>query len=295
MFGSVYHVQTGINYNSFNGPVFSGFIAGTAWTDAEATAWLSNPYELLSWAPLVAPTITSVTGDAGAISNGASTNDPDPTVQVSLSGTGALAGDTMQLYDGTDTSTPLGISYTLTSADIDNGFATVQTGLLTNSTTYNLTARLTDQSGNQTVASGTFTVIENTALPAVIWANGVSGTWQTASDWTPSLVPGANNNVFILPSGISTVTDPQTTTVDTVVTAANATLNITGGTFTITDGTGSDANAGTIQVEGGATLDILPGTLTNTGTLEATTGWDAGSQRHDDHRGQPERTPGRWM
>jgi len=273
MFGSVYHVLTGVNWNSFNGPVFSGFIAGTAWTDAEAISWLSNPYELLSWAPLAAPSITSVTGDAGTIGNGASTNDPDPTVQVSLSGTGAQAGDTLQLfYDGTGTSTPLGISYTLTSTDINNGFATVQTGRLTNGTTYSLTAHLTDQAGNQSDASSTFTVIENTALPAVIWANGISGTWQTASDWTPSVVPGASNNVFILPSGTSTVTDSQSTTIDSVVTAANATLNITGGTFTITNGTGSDANAGTIEVEGGATLNILAGTLTNTGTLEAATG-----------------------
>jgi hypothetical protein len=156
--------------------VFSGFIAGTAWTDAEAISWLSNPYELLSWAPLAAPSITSVTGDAGTIGNGASTNDPDPTVQVSLSGTGAQAGDTLQLfYDGTGTSTPLGISYTLTSTDINNGFATVQTGRLTNGTTYSLTAHLTDQAGNQSDASSTFTVIENTALPAVIWANGITG------------------------------------------------------------------------------------------------------------------------
>ncbi len=32
----------------------------------------------------------------GTLANRAYTNDPDPTVQVSLSGTGALAGDTVQ-------------------------------------------------------------------------------------------------------------------------------------------------------------------------------------------------------
>jgi hypothetical protein len=54
--------------------------------------------------------ITSVTDDVplltGALSNGAHTNDPDLTVQVSLSGTGALAGDTVQLYNGTATGSP---------------------------------------------------------------------------------------------------------------------------------------------------------------------------------------------
>src|SRR5258708_6969820 len=61
MFGSVYHVQTGYNWNSFNGVVFSGFIAGRAWSDAEAVDSVSNPYTLLSWAPpLSAASITSV-------------------------------------------------------------------------------------------------------------------------------------------------------------------------------------------------------------------------------------------
>ena len=108
MFGSVFHVLTGYGWYSFNGPVFSGFIAGTAWTDSEATAWLSNPYELLSWSPPAPPLITTVTDDAGAVSSGVTVNDPDLTVQVSLSGTSAVAGDVLQLYDGTGTGSLLG-------------------------------------------------------------------------------------------------------------------------------------------------------------------------------------------
>jgi hypothetical protein len=119
-----------------------------------------------------APSITSVTDNVapltGPLTNGAYTNDPDPTVQVSLSGTGALAGDTLQLYNGTGTGSPLGTSYTLTSTDISNGFANVQPGTLTNGTTYTLTARITDAAGNQSaVSTNSFTLTEDTTTPTV--------------------------------------------------------------------------------------------------------------------------------
>ena len=118
-----------------------------------------------------APSIATVTDDVapvtGTVANGGSTNDTDLTVKVSVTGTGAVAGDTMQLYDGTGTGNPLGTSYTLTAADITAGFANVQTGTLSNGTTYNITARITDVAGNQSVvSSSTFTVTEDTAAPA---------------------------------------------------------------------------------------------------------------------------------
>jgi hypothetical protein len=79
-----------------------------------------------------AASISSVNDDVapviGPISSGAVTNDPDLTVKVSLSGTGAFAGDTVQLYNGTNTGSQLGSSYALTSTDISNGFANVQNG-----------------------------------------------------------------------------------------------------------------------------------------------------------------------
>ena len=78
-----------------------------------------------------APSITLVTDDVapvtGPLSSGGSTNDPDLTVRVGLSGTNAAAGDTVQLYNGNGTGSPLGTSYTLTTNDITNGFANVQT------------------------------------------------------------------------------------------------------------------------------------------------------------------------
>src|SRR5207253_10108038 len=101
----------------------------------------------------LAPTITSVTDDVapatGTLTSGGSTNDTDLTVQMSLTGTGAVAGDTVQLYDGSGIDSQLGISYTLLAADISNGFADVQTGTLSDGTTYAITARITDSLGGQ--------------------------------------------------------------------------------------------------------------------------------------------------
>src|SRR4029077_574686 len=66
--------------------------------------------------PPTAPTISAVIDNvkAGTLTNGASTNDPSPTVTVSVNGTGAVTGDKIQLYDGNN---PLGGPYVLTAAD----------------------------------------------------------------------------------------------------------------------------------------------------------------------------------
>jgi hypothetical protein len=120
-----------------------------------------SPASIISVTDNVAPV-------TGTLSNGAYTNDPDPTVRVSLSGTGTLVGDTLQLYNGTGTGSPLGNSYTLTSTDISNGFANVQPGTLTNGTTYTLTARITDAAGNQSaISTNSFTLTEDTTTPTV--------------------------------------------------------------------------------------------------------------------------------
>ena len=65
------------------------------------SAGSSGNYSIDTHAP-TAPTISAVTDDVGpvtgALRNGASTDDSDLTVRVSVSGTGAVAGDTIQLY-----------------------------------------------------------------------------------------------------------------------------------------------------------------------------------------------------
>src|SRR5207248_557443 len=118
-----------------------------------------------------APAITSVNDDVspvtGNLTSGARTNDTDLTVTVSLTGTGVVAGDTVQLYNGVGTGSPLGTSYTLLAADITNAFANVQTGTLTNGTTYTITARVTDQAGNQSaVSTNSFAETVDTTAPS---------------------------------------------------------------------------------------------------------------------------------
>ncbi|HKU04837.1 MAG TPA: Ig-like domain-containing protein, partial [Bradyrhizobium sp.] len=142
-----------------------------------------------------APSITSVTDDVppvtGTLTSGGSTNDTDLTVKVSLSGTGAVAGDTVQLYNGTGTGSQLGTSYTLTATDIGNGFANVQTGTLTNGTTYTITARVSDQAGNQSGASGSFVVTETGTAPN---APSIASVTDDVLPVTGTLTSGGSTN-----------------------------------------------------------------------------------------------------
>ena len=86
-------------------------------------------------APVIASVIDDIAPVIGPLISNGSTNDTDLTVRVGLSGTNAVVGDTIQLYNGTGTTSQLA-TYTLTAADIANGFADVQTGALSNGTTY---------------------------------------------------------------------------------------------------------------------------------------------------------------
>jgi hypothetical protein len=156
------------------------------------TGTASLTFTLDTTAPSAA-SIISVTDNVapviGKLTNGAHTNDPDPIVQVGLSGTGALTGDKVQLYNGIGTGNLLGNSYTLTDTDISNGFANLQTGMLTNGTTYTLTARITDVAGNQSaVSTNSFTVTED-ATAGVALANEIfwsNQSTQQVGEWTMS-------------------------------------------------------------------------------------------------------------
>src|SRR4029079_12557649 len=68
------------------------------------------------------PTIQSVNDDfapiLGNVASGGVTNDTTPTLHISFSGTLAVAGDTVQLFDG---SNALGGPITLTGANVTNG------------------------------------------------------------------------------------------------------------------------------------------------------------------------------
>ena len=80
-----------------------------------------------------APRVTSVTDNVSpvlsTVADGGSTNDTTPTIRVSLSGTNAISGDKVQLFDDTSA---LGSSVTLTGTDITNGFVDITPSALTN-------------------------------------------------------------------------------------------------------------------------------------------------------------------
>jgi len=145
-----------------------------------------------------APQITSVSDDVtpvtGTVSSGGATNDVSPTVHVSLADTNAVAGDTVQLYNG---AAALGAAVTLTADHISAVAVDITpTGLAGGA--YSVTAKVTDQAGNvgaastavaftvdatpPTVNTTTLSMAENstaaqtlTANEAVTWSLGTMG------------------------------------------------------------------------------------------------------------------------
>ncbi|QDW47974.1 hypothetical protein FFI89_032165 [Bradyrhizobium sp. KBS0727] len=215
----------------------------------------------------LAPTITSVTDDVspatGTLTSGGSTNDTDLTVQVSLTGTGAAAGDTVQLYDGSGTGSQLGISYTLLAVDISNGFANLQTGTLSDGTTYAITARFTDTLGNQSaVSTNTFTVTEDTTAPAAT----ISGTIGTDTGATATIASGGltRDNTLAL-SG--TVSDADGVSSVQVYDGVNLL-----GTATVSSGTWSFTTAALSEGSHSftATATDVAGNVTTTSAVTAT-------------------------
>ncbi len=98
------------------------------------------------------------------------------------------------------------------------------------------------------------------------WRSGISGSFNTASDWNPVGVPTANDDVAIDAAGTYTVTASSNHTIRSLRTAKTATLAVAHGTLAITHGTGTGANAGTISVGNGAALEI-GGTFDNSGRI----------------------------
>ncbi|PUE47840.1 hypothetical protein B9Z45_16250, partial [Limnohabitans sp. 2KL-17] len=126
-----------------------------------------------------APTLTSLTDNVGAVqgavSNNGNTDDTTPTLRYSLSGTNALAGHQIQLFDGTKS---LGSAVTLTVSDITNGFVDLTPSTLSTGT-YNFNAKLTDKAGNTSNASSSNTV--NITATPTLDLNGASTTGTGSS------------------------------------------------------------------------------------------------------------------
>ena len=261
------------NALSLNG----GTITDAAGNPATLTAALvtDNAGYLVDTTAPSAATITSVTDDVapvtGTLASGASTNDPNLTVNVNLTGTGAVAGDTVQLYNGTGTGSQLGTSYTLLAADISNGFANVQTGTLTNGTTYAITARITDAAGNQSaVSTNTFTETEDTTAPtvsneAITSATGIQNSTLNAGDVVSVTVTMSEavtvNGTPQLALNIGGATVQANYASGTGSTALVFTYTILSGQ---TDTNGISINANALSLNGGTITDAAgnPATLT---------------------------------
>jgi Hint domain-containing protein len=194
-----------------------------------------------------APAITSVTDNVapvtGPLSNGGYTNDTALSVQVSLANTGARVGDTIRLYNGGNSLTS---SYTLKTADIANGYVTLTTNPLSNNTTYNITAVLTDQdNSSEKATSSAFTIHEDTAAPT----ETVPTTRQT-DNWTTSNGEGAGN--LILGTAHGNAISINDTGGSTVLTA---TVSVGSGTFTLGSTTGvtvTNNGSGLVTITGSA-------------------------------------------
>ena len=248
----------------------------------------ANAALVIDTTPTNAPTITSVTDDAGTITgtltSGDSTDDTDLTVTVTLPTTGtlAVAGDTIQLYNS---STALGSAYTLLAADIDYGFANVATGNLTDGTSYTINAKVIDSAGNASSASDNVSVtVDTTATNAPT----ITSVTDNVGSITGTLTSGGRTDDTNL---TVTVTLPTTGTLavagDTIQLYNSSTAlgsaytllagDITAGfanvaTDTLTDGTSYTINAKVIDSAGNAssasgdfsvTVDTTPPIVTD--------------------------------
>src|ERR1035438_8328390 len=106
----------------------------------------------------------------------------------------------------------------------------------------------------------------------VDWTNSVSGGWDTAANWDPNGVPGANDTAVITNAGV-TVSLNSATTVGAVVLGTNAS-----GTVTLSLNNQTLALNGPLTVNPSGSFIVDSGALVgNTNAvLHGTIGWSAG-------------------
>src|SRR5439155_20667622 len=140
-----------------------------------------------------------------------------------------------------------------------NGYVDLQTGTLTNGTTYDVTARITDVAGNQSGASGAFTVTEHTSTaPSAV-----------ATVTTLSADTGSSSTDFITNTASQTVSGTYTGTLgsgETIQVSANGgatwvNATASGGMWSASGVTLTSGN-GTLSVR---TVDTAGNTTTGTG------------------------------
>ena len=106
-----------------------------------------------------------------------------------------------------------------------------------------------------------------------VWNNPVSGTWDTANNWTPNLVPGAADTAIITNAGV-TVSLASSLSVSNIVLGTNGpgtvTLALSGRILTLN---------GTISVNPSGLFSVNPGDILNgnsTAVLTGPIGWNGG-------------------
>ena len=198
---------------------------------------------------------------------------------VAITSTGGVTNQASQLISGTVTETNETLVSGTTVDLYDNGSgtalgtATVQSdGSWSTTVTLaaganSIVAKDTDVAGNTGSSAAAVVYTLNTTSDQWINANG--GSWYDTANasinWAFG-IPFSDENVSINTATTSNVTVASDTLVSTFATVAGSTLEITGGTFTIADGTGTNGNAGTILVDGGASLQ-LTGTIIDSGKI----------------------------
>jgi hypothetical protein len=92
-----------------------------------------------------------------------------------------------------------------------------------------------------------------------IWAHGVSGNFNTGSNWNGGAVPNSSQDADLATAGTFTVTVNIADAVNTVFgvqTSTNAKLDLAEGTFITLNGTDSGANNGTILIGNNTVFEI---------------------------------------
>jgi hypothetical protein len=120
-----------------------------------------------------------------------------------------------------------------------------------------------------------FLLVPITTSPAgvIIWTNTNGGLWNVGSNWSPAIVPGVGDDVWITNTGIYTVTQ------DVHVTVASLTLGGASGSQTLTNAGASLTVGGAIAVQTNGVLGLGNGTLATSGglTLNGHCLWHAGT------------------
>jgi alpha-L-arabinofuranosidase len=104
-------------------------------------------------------------------------------------------------------------------------------------------------------------LLEDRVVPSTdTWISRLSGSWNTASNWSTGAIPNASNDVIIAQSGNITVTLSGSASVKSLMITGDS-LKLTGGTLAVAGSLSS--NSGSITIQPGAKLN-LSGNFTQT-------------------------------